>query len=366
MDTDTLSSIAYEAALVPERWQDFVDQLAHQASAFGAAMFTSHTSAQYSVIGTGIRDMWQDLMAGGWDLTNPRLDRALALQPAEFVRDTDILSPSVRSNHPWFTDFCARWDMGEAAGAFFNLPSDATLILTIERQTPAGPYTDLDISTLNRLRPDLGRAVDLAVRLSYQQYQSQTEVLDALGLPAAVVNASGHLLSANARFESLMPELVIETMGRLHLTSPAANALLIGALERLAPQNWVGTTASIPVPGQRGSVVQGILQLVPIRGIVHDLLHGGACLLVFNEVGGRAAPAEGLLRNLFDLSAAEARVARWLIGQRGDYKAVALELGISVETTRSHAKAVYRKTGLPNAASLVAIGVQLSRGGEEP
>lgn len=360
MQTEQLSSMAYEAAFVPERWQDFVERLAQEASAFGAALFTTHANAQRAVVGTGLHDMWRDFESGGWNITNPRLDRAVQLQPHDFVRDTDILSAEEIATHPWFTQFCAKWGMGEAAGAFFTLPSSATLILTVERQKSAGPYTDADVAALNRLRPDLGRSVELAVRLSHQQYATQTQVLNAVGLPAAVVDAAGRLLSANALFETLMPHLAFETRGVLQLGSRMANQILVGALKRLAPELWIGTPASIPIVG-RQETKSGILHLMPIRGVAHDLIHGGACLLVFCELGGSIAPAEGLLRNLFDLTAAEARVARALIAQRGEYSAVALELGISVETTRTHAKAIYRKTGLANAASLVAIGVQLSR-----
>lgn len=361
MDTEKLSGMAYEAAFVPELWHDFVERLAEESSAFGAAFFTTHPTAQHTVVGTGLREMWRDFESGGWNITNPRLDRAVALQPAGFVRDTDILSTEEIATHPWFTEFCAKWGMGEAAGAFFNLPSDATLILTIERQKSAGPYTEDDVAVLNRLRPDLGRSVDLAVRLTYQQYATQTQVLDALGLPAAVVDASGRLLNTNPLFDRLMPGFARETRRRLQLSSRRANQVLTDALQRLAPELWVGTPASIPIPARDDLSRAGVLHLIPIRGVAHDLMHGGACLLVFCELGRSIVPAEGLLKNLFDLTAAEARVARSLIARRGDYGGVARDLGIGVETIRTHAKSIYRKTGLPNVTSLVAIGVELTR-----
>ncbi len=361
MDSERLSSLIYEAALVPERWIDFVDLLANEVSAFGAVLFTAGVDAQLAIVSNGLFPVWQDFASGGWNITNPRLDRALQLKPVEFIRDRDVLSAHEIATHPWFTEFCAKWDMGEAAGAVFSLPSGATLVLSIERHTGAGSFSDTDIANLNSLRPDLGRSVDLTIRLAHQRYENQTGVLNAVGLAAAVIDAKGRMLSANALFEDLMPHAVREARGRLQLASKSANALLEAAIGRLPAELWLGTPASIALPATFEFPEPAVLHLIPIRGLAHDIICGGACLLVVCKVGGVVPPAEMLLRNLFDLSAAEARVARSLIMTRGDYRATASELGVGVETVRTHAKSVYRKTGITGTAELVAMGVRLTR-----
>lgn len=361
VDTQGLSSLLYEAAIVPERWLDFVEQIASEVSAFGAVLFTTGTDGQRRIVGQGLAPVWQDFASGGWNITNPRLDRVLQLMPAEFVRDTDVLTANEIATHPWFTDFCAKWDMGQAAGTCFALPSGTTLVLSIERHTATGEFSDLDIARLNSVRADLGRAAELGVRLSYQQYESQTRVLNAIGLPGAVIDRKGRLLSANALFETMMPQVVRQGRDRLQLSSKPADALMAAALERLDPELWIGTSASIAIPATVDAPSPAILHMLPIRGLAHDILSNGACLMVISKLDGSGLPAEMLLRNLFDLSAAEARVARSLVGHRGDYANVARDLGLSIETVRTHAKAVYRKTGLVNAADLVAMGVQLGR-----
>jgi len=361
VDLEGLSSRIYEAAIVPAEWETFLDAATIEASAMGAALFTSGGKAQRSILTKGLVPIWRDFNTNGWSVSNPRLDKAMERPTTHFVRDTDILPPEVFQKHPFFTEFCAKWGMGEALGAFFQLPSESMFILNIERSKAAGPYSDQDVSNFNRLRADMGRAIDLTTRLAYQQYENTTSVLNAVGVAAAVIDHRERLLSANPLFEKLIPHIALDTNGRLRIASKAANALFKDALLRLAPEHWTGTLGSIAIPPVVDTHAGAVLHVLPIRGLAHDIVTGGACLIVVSTLDGTSLPAEQLLRNLFDLTAAEARVARALIASSGSYVAVAKSLDIGLETARTHAKAIYRKTGISGAAELIAMGGRMTR-----
>jgi DNA-binding CsgD family transcriptional regulator len=83
-------------------------------------------------------------------------------------------------------------------------------------------------------------------------------------------------------------------------------------------------------------------------------------ILVVTPVDRTRVPNAEVLQALFDLTPAEARVARG-IGQGQSLTAMAAELTVSQETLRKQLKAVFGKTGLRRQAELAALlaGAQL-------
>jgi len=66
-----------------------------------------------------------------------------------------------------------------------------------------------------------------------------------------------------------------------------------------------------------------------------------------------------MLKQLYDLSPGQAKVAAALVKHRGSYADVAKSLSLSKETVRTHSKAVYQKLGMDGAIDLVALVSQL-------
>jgi DNA-binding CsgD family transcriptional regulator len=76
--------------------------------------------------------------------------------------------------------------------------------------------------------------------------------------------------------------------------------------------------------------------------------------LAVTEVGKVGPPDMRVLCGLFDLTPAEARVARGIASAQTP-EAVAQSIGISVETARSHLKRIMLKTGTTRQAELVLL-----------
>jgi DNA-binding CsgD family transcriptional regulator len=105
-----------------------------------------------------------------------------------------------------------------------------------------------------------------------------------------------------------------------------------------------------PSEGRRAHVAHRL----PVRGLGRDVFSSLDSILVIVPVnGGRHLHVE-LLRGLFDLTAAEAKVANAIIAGRtvGD---VALDVATSINTVRFHLKNVMVKTGTTRQAELVAL-----------
>ncbi|RYG56688.1 MAG: hypothetical protein EON56_03695 [Alphaproteobacteria bacterium] len=82
-------------------------------------------------------------------------------------------------------------------------------------------------------------------------------------------------------------------------------------------------------------------------------------MLIFSRSRPQEAPSHSLLKELFELSPAEAKVASHLVRNAGRHAEVASALNISRETVRSQSKSVYQKMGLRGVEDLIALVSQV-------
>jgi len=192
--------------------------------------------------------------------------------------------------------------------------------------------------------------------------RAAAEALGLIGLSAAVLGPRGQLLAANRLFENLIPSVVRERAERLAFADSAADALFAEALAPAIPPGAAGALCSIPIRSRRERPPM-IAHLVPLGSAAHDIFAGVSGILIVTPLTLRAPPNAEVLQVLFDLTPAEARVARG-IGEGRTVEAIAETFGLSRETIRSQLKAVLGKTGLGRQADLVAMlaGVHVSGG----
>ncbi len=139
----------------------------------------------------------------------------------------------------------------------------------------------------------------------------------------------------------------------MHLTDAVADALLEEVLARRSLAGGPISVNSIPVAATEEHPPM-ILHLLPVRGAANDIFSQATSLLVVTPVDRAVVPTAKVLQGLFDLTPAEARVARG-IGEAQTVEALALSAGVSVETVRSQLKAVLSKTGLARQQELINL-----------
>jgi DNA-binding CsgD family transcriptional regulator len=206
---------------------------------------------------------------------------------------------------------------------------------------------------LDPLRPHLARAALLSARLGLDRARAAATSLGLLGLPAAVLRRGGQVMAANAQLERLMPDVMQDRRDRVALTSETADALLARALAAFEHGLITPDVRSIPVTAQRDHPPM-IVHLVPIRGAAHDVFTQAIAILIVTPVVQAEVPTPELLQGLFDLTPAEARVARG-IGEGRTVETIAAAFGTSRETVRNQLKAVMAKTGLRRQVELAGL-----------
>lgn len=150
-----------------------------------------------------------------------------------------------------------------------------------------------------------------------------------------------------------MPMVIQDRRERITLADRNADALLADALARLAlPTNDFGVR-SIPVPPEEGRPPL-IVHLVPIRRDARDVFSQASAILVLTPVVPGKVPTAEVLQGLFDLTPAEARVARG-VAELQTVDTIADTLGVSRETIRTQLKSVLAKTGTARQADLASL-----------
>ena len=349
---ETLIDRIYEAGLVPSLWPSLLGELGAAVGGNGGFLFgvrDGYVSAVNSVEYDRTLPMF---LNDGWSERDPLLPRAIALNRAGFVTDYDLVSEEEIATNEVYCNFYRKHGIGYRAGTIIPMPSGDSVAIVLPRHQDRGPVSQEVVQLLDGLRPHLARASLAANRLGFEQARAQVDALQALGLPGAVLRAPGRLLAANGLFDTLIPALFQDRAQRVTVTDVAADGLFAEALDTLALAGS-RTVKSIPVAATVEHVPM-VLHVIPVRGSARDVFTQAVALLVVTPVDRAVVPTAEVLQGLFDLTPAEARVARG-IGQAETVDALADATGVNRETVRSQLKAVLSKTGLSRQQELVSL-----------
>jgi DNA-binding CsgD family transcriptional regulator len=358
----------YEAALIAEQWPGVMDLLAESCGAQGGVLI--------GIDGAGANLRWVsspaiqqhvvDFFAHGWMERNARAMRLAAMNHPGFLSDLEAMSAEEMDEAPIYRDFLRPRGYGWAAGAIVPTASEDTLIFSFERRLALGPVSREGIAFLDLLRPHLARAALVSVRMRLEQLRTATQILETVGLAAAAVDGSGRLLpTGNGLFNELIPATLQDRRARLVLTDPDADCLFLSAIESLSRRDVPGVS-SIALRC-RSTRRRQVLHVIPIAGAARDVFAGAMAMLMLTPVGRPLPPTPDLLAGLFDLTAAEARVAA-RIAAGSTIDEISADTGRSRETIRIQLRSAMAKTGTRRQAELTALvtGAGAVRPGSPP
>lgn len=349
MEPDLADRI-YECSFVPELWPGVLDELGQTAELAGGTLFITKADVQYWAASPGPRERVAELVKGRWLWRGQIIARAFALRHPGFLTDLDVLTPDELSSEPIYRDFWRPQGFGWAVGTAIPIPTGENAILIISRAIEAGPVRPAVVQTLDALRPHLARSILMAARLQLERARIASETLAAVGVPALVLDDQGKVLAANRLIELLTGYIQWRALDRISLNDTTADKLLRHAI---AADLASGGVRSFPVRNS-DALATMIAHVVPIRLSARDIFVRCAAALVLTPITIPHAPPIELVQSLFDLTPAEARVARELAAGK-TVKGIALEGGISLNTIRTHVRGLLEKTGCNRQGDVVAL-----------
>lgn len=361
--TEQLIDRIYESSFVPELWPGVLDELAHIADARGGLLFAANTKVECWTCSESLRFGMElfarsDIVARG-----QRGKRLIAARHAGFLTEHDIYAEpdAERGEDPHYSESLFPGGLGWAAGTAIPLPNGDTIFLTVERALSRGPVEASIVQRLDALRPHLARSALMSARLQLERARIASETLALIGLPALVFDDRGKVLAANELIEALNDHIRWRAQDRVSLKDSSADALFRQAVETLTIEN-AAPTRSFAVRGADNTAAM-VAHVIPIRGTARDIFVRCAGVLVMTPVTHPQAPPVELVQSLFDLSPAEARVARGLAAGE-TVETIAAAGAVSRNTVRTQLRAVMDKTGCGRQAEVVALlgGIALPRG----
>jgi DNA-binding CsgD family transcriptional regulator len=144
---------------------------------------------------------------------------------------------------------------------------------------------------------------------------------------------------------------------RVSLSDRAADHLLREAIATIDMAGGTGVR-SFPVRDTDADAMM-VAHVVPIRLSARDIFMRCAAVLVLTPVALPRAPPVELVQSLFDLTPAEARVARGLAAGK-TVDDIASDGGTSANTIRTHVRGVLEKTGCNRQVDVVALLTAIS------
>jgi DNA-binding CsgD family transcriptional regulator len=214
------------------------------------------------------------------------------------------------------------------------------------------PVTVQNHALANSLSPHIRRAItinDLS-KNSVLAMSLYRQVLDTLSVAVFIVGPGHRVMFTNARGEALLSKghMVFTSCGLLkaHRSSDLDTAIGHSLANRLS---GVAAGLGVPLIGKDGEL--GAAYVVRLAQQSDRV----SCSAVFvTQRGEQSAMAVDVLRGLFNLTAAEARIAL-LVAQGEAPIRVALSLGIAMNTVRTHLKHIYAKMDVSDQAGLAGL-----------
>jgi DNA-binding CsgD family transcriptional regulator len=356
----------YEAAVAPEAWRMALDKA---ADAFGGevAIVPFPDQEPRILCSTGYQNAVDAFVRGGWHEHNIRAQRTLrfiardGVSASRLYSDRDLVSPDEADRNPFFQDFLPSQRLGYGFGIGGSLAEvdGRHVLISIDRRMSMAAFSRAERRLLEQLLARLRAAGSLALRMGIAIGEQTSDVLDRLGYGAALVDAAGRVIRANAHFEALRNSGVSLRNGRIALGETRAQA----SLDRL-----LGAALAAPDDALDRVVVSRphqpplIIEAVPLTGSLPETFQLARVLVVVTcPAADRKSNEEGL-RSAFGLTRSEARLAAFL-GTGESLDAAANRLGVSKETARAQLKSIFAKTDTHRQAQLVAL---LSKLGSAP
>ncbi|MFM7273193.1 MAG: helix-turn-helix transcriptional regulator [Gammaproteobacteria bacterium] len=297
----------------------------------------------------------------------------LAAEPRRVYLLDELIDPTERATHRYFTEWGVQHDLGDVLACRVPCGSAFELMLGFLRGRSDPPFGEAEREALALLLPHMEQANDLHLgldRLGVFADIAQEQLFHA-GQGLAVLDEDGRLLFSNPTAGRLLRE-----SGAFHSPSgvplprdDALSARFVALRQRCtgAPAAGKGPVAGI-LELPRTNAPPLLVSVLPYRpanprGFFRD--YAARVLLVISRAEAEGLDTRAQLRRMFDLSVVEADVF-WRIGNGESVEEIAASYGQSIETVRTRLKRIFCKTGVRRQSDLVRLAMQGTPGWANP
>jgi DNA-binding CsgD family transcriptional regulator len=359
MDAQLIDRI-YESCFAPETWPDVLGELGRIGDTAGASFFVSKDNVLHWAASPEPRGRAEQFVKEGWLWQGRIMAKLFSLRIPGFLIDVEFFTPEELDREPIYREVWRPQGVGWGMATAIPLPTGENATFILSRRTERGPFERTSADRLDELRPHLARSVLISARLQLERARAAGEALAALGIPALVLNESGKVLAANHRIEALTGFVRWRAFDKVSMKDKGADQLLRAAVAMIDSESRP-EACSFPARDVEAETTM-VAHVIPIRLSARDIFVRCFAVLVLTPTTRPQAPPVELVQSLFDLTPAEARVARSL-ASGSTLKTIATESGVSPNTVHTQVSRILAKTGCERQADVVALltGIALPR-----
>lgn len=348
----------HEAAAAPDRWPDALRAVMAALEVEKGALIDMQVDplALDGLIGIGHDPAAQKAYAEHYFRVDPTREVGMAMPPLDVFACYDVFDERERSRHEYFVDFTRRADIGDVVALGTAPIAGRRHVLSLQRPADAPAFGEEAKRLLSLIGPHLQRAREVEARLREAELaRLELEAgIDQVATPAFIVDAAGRTRHRNLAASAFFVQFpaAFRRSAELHLADPALDARLKAAIARAARPGGESTVLLLPLrQGESAEVV--VAPLLPRPGVSWER---PLALVAILKADMNPETVAWRLRQLYDLSPAEARVAA-AIGLGRTVGEVAAATGVKEATLRTQLRAVFQKTGSRRQSDLARIAL---------
>ncbi|MBP9034470.1 MAG: helix-turn-helix transcriptional regulator [Pseudomonadales bacterium] len=363
-DFSALVHLLYSSVTDPPRLNEFLSQCSLHLGAVSAAVAICE-------LATG-RWRYLDFHPGPVDIArvyeshyceeDPVKAALLRRAPRRFYLGHELCDEQTRGTHPYWTEWFAQMEYSDVCAARIPLGQHYSCHIGFVRDNATERFGQREVAFLDLLLPHLEQALLIHNRLGRliiladlaQEHLAQT------GAGCVILNGDGRINFRNRIAQDLLRDsnALEEKDGTIRITDPQIHLRFSRLLQDCILVSRLSTVMSggmvaVPRPGALPlSVV-----VLPYHAVSHTetaIGQGNSAMVLLYDPGRSRMEPPGILRELYRLSDAEARLS-WRLANGETLEEIATAEGSSRETVRSQLKRIFAKTGTSRQAELVRL-----------
>lgn len=367
-DADRLIGAIYDAAFEPEGWPSVLALLSRMTA--GSTLYMCHVpltapTGGYTWTHEFDPESLADYKAHHAGPQNPGVRACMTNPVGKLFDRRNIADDTEFFSHPSHRAFLSGQGLyeGVLATTHRDLMTFGTLLCF--RHRSQGEFDTEALGLLRHVLPHLTRAMALHQRLARLENDNHlmTAALGRLSLGVISVAEDLRILFANAEAERIFARAdgIGNRRGILSFSDASRHQIVANAVARRQAGVFEGAVPVIAVPRPSGEPDFTVM-VAPLAAESDDPFGASpanavATVFITDPTSQATLPPATQIAARFGLTASEAEVARLAAMGRG-MPFVADTLGVSINTARTHLKAIYEKSGVNHQAGLARLMAQ--------
>jgi DNA-binding CsgD family transcriptional regulator len=348
-----------ETVLDPARWPAVMDAICEAVGAAGAVLLQTDLRTVDVPRTDSFDEMVRRYFAGGWQTRDIRAERGvpLLMKGTRVFIDEDILTREELETSTFVNECTLPKGFKWAAGVGFS-SGPAMWALCIHRTLRHDPFARSDARLLDTLCDRMTEVATLSTAIGRIALESAQNALDLIQKAAIAIDRFGMVLGVNRAAEATFDNGFRVRDRRVRVRDVHARSRLQILTDQLLVTPETEPMPTQPIIVRREGKGPLVIKVMPVHHAARNPFLGARALLVVSDIERKPQSDPALIAKVFDLTAAEARLAA-AVAAGEPLERFAARHAVSLGTARNQLKAIFLKTGAHRQSELAALLARL-------